>query len=208
MIGSRWHFGGRNLVLSVVCLLLAGAGTLSAAAFTAVPGPPSISLTVINLGGTLVSPNIIGSATLIQAGSGLPVILTDGGTPSTPNLVMLGVNGGLTEAISVTFDDTTFSTSLDFLTAFIDGTGLAGGPLTDVALIDLLGLRTYIFGSPTVEDVDFGEGVGILQVVTYTLAGVGDNTSPPPSPVPEPATFVLMGAGLSTVYMWKLRRVA
>lgn len=114
------------------------------------------------------------------------VIATDQGTPG---LIILSVNGGLSEAVAFTFNPAT--ANLVGSNMLIDATGSALTSITDPGLAALIGTSTFTFASAGSQQNPF--------VFDFTSAAL-------PTSVPEPAVAFSVGIGLLAISALRLRR--
>ena len=63
--------------------------------------------------------------------------------------------------------------------------------------------NVYSFGQANVTD---GPGLGIPNTFVFAFKGVGGTTVP--NPVPEPASFLLLGSGLAGLAAWRRKKAA
>lgn len=171
---------------------------------------------VFNIGsGTLTVSRLFNTATLVEfplrdvrglvsldvfdpGGLGT-ILVADNSGGTDPNFVTLtfgvtalnGANGSLTELAVLTFD--LAGAVITPNTFMANAIGTPNGPVSDPALMRLLGTTTWSFNLSNLAPIDTE-----TTIAQYTLASVT-------SAVPEPgsASLVLLGAGLAVV----LRRV-
>ncbi len=116
------------------------------------------------------------------------VIATDNGTPG---LLILTVNGGLTEEVALSFN--TGLASIDGAGNFVIGaTGTPATTITDPALARLIGDSTFIFAPTGSTENPF--------VFDFSAAVL------PAATVPEPAVAFTVGIGLFALSALRLRK--
>ena len=116
------------------------------------------------------------------------VIATDQGSPG---LVILSVNGALTEAVGFTFNPA--SANLVGSNLLIDATGAALTAITDPGLAALVGTSTFTFASAGSQQNPF--------TFDFSSAAL-------PATVPEPAVAFSVGIGLIAISALRLRKKA
>jgi hypothetical protein len=179
---------------SFLLLALTALSTLAISAGTLVPGPAdtnpdtNFTATVDLTLGTITLATPTGPDTLTVFGVG-NLFATDNGTPGQ---VILGVNTGLSEEISLTFN-TALGQILSGVLV-IPATGAAVTSITDPALAALIGSSNFSFASAGSEANPF--------VFDFTSADL------PMTGTPEPAVAFTVGVGLLGISALRLRKRA
>lgn len=194
--------GSMRIVLLLAVSLTAVFSEVASGAILTVSAPPEVTLNLFASSGGFSNVDVRGTTTLVDSLVN-GAILTDFGSPGSPNLTLVASNSGFSEALAILFDSNSLLVTPDFQLAGLTGYAQLISPsVTDPVLLALITAGSGQYGFQFASQQDLGGGVTLL---TYNLVNVqlADQT-----PVPEPSTYALAALGLGAIAIRMKRRSA